>query len=80
MSRLEDAQRRLEKALARLDAATERRRNGAPVSELRRELDATRERCATLEARERELARRLDSTIGRLRAILGESTDRGRNG
>lgn len=73
MSRLEDAQKRLERALARLEAAADqahRDNRSDDDGELARALDAERRRSASLEAREREIGKRLDAAIGRLRAVL----------
>jgi hypothetical protein len=71
MTRLEDAQNRLERALARLEAAAGKTRKSAGAADdLSRELAAAKQRCATLEEREREMSRRLDAAIGRLRGVL----------
>lgn len=66
MARLEEAQKRLEKALARLEAAAGAR--GRPEDTAK--LKEVEERCNRLEAREREVARRLDAAIERLRTVL----------
>jgi len=71
MSRLEEAQQRLETALARLEAAAGGAIDEAAGSEsLRREAAAARRRYDTLEAGTREVAKRLDAAIGRIHAIL----------
>lgn len=71
MARLEEAQKRLERALDRLDAATTRKRDAGGVpADLSRALDDANRRQAALEARQREIGKRLDAAIGRLRAVL----------
>jgi len=71
MARLEDAQKRLERALDRLEAATVHKRDagGAPA-DLSEALDEAGRRQAALESRQREIGKRLDAAIGRLRAVL----------
>lgn len=71
MARLQDAQKRLERALTRLEAAAAKpRKAGGADNALASELEAAKRRCAMLEAREREVSKRLDAAIGRLRAAL----------
>ena len=73
MGRLDIAEGRLDRALARLEAAAVRPRDGATPSELEQELAATRSRCHTLESRTQEVSGRLDATIARLYEILDGS-------
>ena len=71
MSRLEEAQQRLETALARLEAAAGGAGGAAAGSEeLRREMADTKRRYATLEAGTKEVSKRLDAAIDRIHAIL----------
>ncbi len=70
MGRLEIAEGRLDRALARLEAAASRPRTDDMPSELEQELAATRARCQTLESRTQEVSMRLDATIERIYAIL----------
>jgi uncharacterized membrane-anchored protein len=65
MSRLEIAQDRLEKALAELEQAADTRGAG-----LTRDLAVARDRCATLEDRNRDVSQKLDAAISRIRSIL----------
>jgi hypothetical protein len=67
MARLEEAQKRLEKALTRLETAAGGRSQPVDAESLKQ----AEARCARLEAREQEVARRLDAAIDRLRAVLG---------
>lgn len=70
MGRIEQAEARLDRALARLEAAATR--EGAPSGspQLEQELASTKARCEALEGRSREVSDRLDAAIGRLHAIL----------
>ncbi len=71
MSRLQDAQQRLEKALARLeDTAAAPGGDGAAAQELERELAAARQRCEMLDERTSEVSQRLDNAIVRIRTLL----------
>ncbi len=72
MSRLSDAQDRLEKALARLE-----RVSGERVEELdgndathSAEFEVVRARCDALEDKARIVTERLDAAIGRVRTLL----------
>ena len=70
MGRLEIAEGRLDRALARLEAAAARPRIDITPSELERELAASQARCNTLESTTQEVSTRLDATIARIYAIL----------
>ncbi len=76
MSRLQEAQDRLETALTRLDQAVDKRFTAVDsqqdVTALSEELDAARSDNARLQAVTSTLASRLDSTIDRLRKVLDE--------
>ena len=67
MTRLENAQKRLEIALARLEQAA-----AAHAAELERDLAATRDRCASLEDRNQDVAEKLDAAIARIHALLND--------
>ena len=67
MTRIENAQKRLDVALARLEQASAARAAG-----LERDLAATRDHCASLENRNRDVAARLDAAIARIHALLNE--------
>ena len=84
---LEAATRRLMSALEALESAVERRREadrdedelatriqalGADRSRLADELDGSLVKSRKLERANREIAERLDSAIGKIRAVLGE--------
>jgi hypothetical protein len=69
MSRLEQAQQRLEHALDRLEGAAGKR-GGAAAADLSRALEEANRRGAALDARQREIGKRLDAAIGRLRSVL----------
>jgi hypothetical protein len=69
MSRLEQAQQRLEHALDRLEEAAGKR-GGAPAADLSRALEEANRRGAALDARQRDIGKRLDAAIGRLRSVL----------
>jgi cell division protein FtsB len=76
MSKMEDAARRLEAAVVRLERTLERRGergiDGAAESrQLVADLAAARENYAALEATTTRVATRLDATIERLNAALG---------
>lgn len=69
MSSLNEAHHRLAKAVERLERAA----GGGPVgSDFEAELVALRDRCRTLEGRNTEVSRRLDTAIERLRAVLAQ--------
>jgi hypothetical protein len=65
MARLQEAQKRLEKALTQLEQAT-----SAQASTMHDDLAAAGRRCSMLEDRNRDVARRLDAAIERVRDIL----------
>ncbi len=73
MGQLEEAQERLESALARLEEASQRVGGNSTAAKVEGELTALRQRCNTLESSTKEVSVRLDSAIERLRTILGES-------
>ncbi len=80
MGRLEEAKGRLDRALARLETVAQRpARTGVPATDPDTEaaLAAARARCATLEAKSRDVSERLDAAIERLHAILKEDEDNG---
>jgi hypothetical protein len=71
MSRLHDAQVRLEKAVARLERAAEpSARNRVPRAELARALDAARAEGKALREAGSSLASSLDRIIGRLKSAI----------
>ena len=72
MSRLEDAQQRLETALGKLDAAIDRRLSGQDggASDSGAELKAVRAENDRLEATTNMVASQLDRTIERLQRLL----------
>ena len=76
MAELHEVHQRLEAALGRLDSAVQTRiESGAPrarINELADELDRANADHAQLQETTTAIARRLDSTIERLRKILGE--------
>lgn len=65
MARLQEAQKRLDKALAHLEQAT-----GGQNGALQAELTAVQNRCTVLEDSNRDVALRLDAAIERVREIL----------
>lgn len=69
MSSLTEAHDRLAKAVERLERATA---DATMASDMEAELAALRDRCRTLEGRNVEVSRRLDSAIERLRAALAQ--------
>ena len=72
MSRLEDAQKRLQEAVSRLDKAVENAGDSSQSDALEAELTAVRDRCAMLENRSQTVSRQLDETIGRMQELLEE--------
>ena len=72
MSRLEDAQKRLQDAFRRLDAAVENLGDRSVADGLEEELAAARDRCSMLESRSKTVSRKLDETIGRMQELLEE--------
>lgn len=77
MGQLEDAQRRLEAALDRLETAAEQAVAAGDTSRLEAELASVRERSQALEWQSQEVSRRLDGAISRLRNILSEGNGAG---
>jgi len=70
MGRLEIAEGRLDRALARLEAAAARPRTDTAPHELEQDLATARARCRTLESTTQEVSSRLDATIDRIYQIL----------
>ncbi len=72
MSRLDQAARRLQSALDRLDRAVVAKaaQGGAADDDLRAALEGTRRENARLQAAAAQATTRLDAAIGRLRAVL----------
>ena len=72
MSRLSEAQDRLEKALARLEQASGERVEESDRSDATHsaEFEIVRARCAALEDKARIVSERLDAAIGRVRTLL----------
>lgn len=72
MTRLEQAAERLEKAVERLEAAAARRPSPAAGTrpQVVAELEKARAECAALREGAREVAERLDATIGRVRGLV----------
>ncbi len=77
MGQLEDAQRRLEVALDRLESVAEQAIEAGDTSRFEAELAAVRERSQALEWQSQEVSRRLDGAIGRLRTILSDGNGAG---
>ena len=73
MGELEEAKVRLEKAIARLETASQRVGNSVSAAHVEGELKALRLRCAELENKSQFADKKLDSVIERLRSILEES-------
>jgi hypothetical protein len=70
MSRLEDAQQRVETALSKLDAAIDRRLSELGGGESSAELEALLAEKSRLEATTSAVAGQLDQTIERLQRLL----------
>ncbi len=70
MTRLQDAQVRLDKALSRLEIAATAANGGGDADGMKQELAASRAHNEQLEARNGEVSVRLDSAIGRIRSLL----------
>ncbi len=70
MTRLHDAQARLDKALSRLEVAATATHDGDEADGLKEELAASHARNEQFEARTGEMSARLDSAIGRIRSLL----------
>jgi hypothetical protein len=77
MGRIEEAQGRLDRALARLEKATTQSAGSNGSSNAEVELAAMRLRCEKLEDRSREVSERLDAAIDRLHSILSEDNGAG---
>ncbi len=77
MGQLEEAQERLETALARLEEASQRVGGNSTAAQVEGELTALRQRCATLENSTGNVSARLDSAIDKLRTILGDENGAG---
>jgi hypothetical protein len=69
MTRLENAQERLDAALAKLEQAS-----AGHTADLERELVSTRDHCETLEDRNRNIAQKLDAVIARIHTLLEDRT------
>ena len=69
--RVLEAQERLQKAVARLEAAA-RENAGKGTGEIAAELREVRSRCDTLEQNVRAVSGRLDAAIHRVKSILGD--------
>ena len=78
MSRIQEAQQRLEIAVSRLDAALQQRLNGAEdqadIATLSQQLEAAQSEYAELQDVTAKVAERLDQTIDRLRKILEDES------
>lgn len=74
MTRLTEAWERLDRALARLEAATRNGRGGSAAEDaaLIQEMAAMRERFGQMESRTQDVSRRLDRTISRVRSLARE--------
>ena len=72
MTRLSDANERLEKAIGRLDAVIAKKLNGGTSGrdKLLAELSKAKARCADLEKLTDDASSRLDATIAKLQHIL----------
>ena len=68
MPRLDEAQDKLESALAKLEDALRSRGKADP--ELEAELDRTRARCTRVEGETQAASEQLDAAISRLRALI----------
>ena len=73
MGELEEANHRLENAIARLEAASQRIGNSVSAAHVEGELKALRLRCAALENKSQSAAIKLNAIIQRLRDILGKN-------
>lgn len=71
MSRLATAQKRLEKAVAKLESAMQKTGSTVDPKTLA-DLETSREAYAALQQRTAEVSTRLDRTIDRLRLVVGE--------
>ena len=73
MAQLEEATRRLQSAVERLDRAVlARAEQGGQGKDLREALEQKTQENARLQAVAAEAGDRIDSAIGRLKALLGE--------
>ncbi len=72
MSRLSEAQDRLEEALAQLERISGERTRTTSETDVARaaELEVVRARCDALEDKARIVSERLDAAIGRVRTLL----------
>lgn len=70
MTNLSEAHDRLAKAVARLERAAGEALPAADDAEA--EIASLRQRCSALEARNAEIAKRLDAAIARLRTALAD--------
>ncbi|MDA1325148.1 MAG: hypothetical protein O3C34_10400 [Proteobacteria bacterium] len=80
MGRLEEAKGRLDRALARLEAAAQRpvrEADHGSNSDAEAALAASRAKCTILETQSREVSERLDAAIERLQAVLKEDEENG---
>ena len=73
MRQLEEAQERLESALAHLESASQRIGGSFTAAQVEGELTALRQRCTDLETNTQVVTKRLDLAIERLSNILDES-------
>jgi predicted nucleic acid-binding Zn-ribbon protein len=69
MTRLENAQERLDAALAKLEQAST-----GHTADLERELAATRDHCVSLKDRNQNIAQKLDVVIARIHTLLEDRT------
>ncbi len=70
MSNLTEVHERLAKAVARLERAAGEALPATDDAEA--EIESLRDRCRSLEAKNEEVAKRLDAAIARLRSALAE--------
>jgi ATP/maltotriose-dependent transcriptional regulator MalT len=70
MSRLSEAQERLENALARLEQVSGEHDAGENSAALSAEFEVVRARCDALEDKARIVSERLDAAIGRVRMLM----------
>ncbi len=72
MSRLEQAEQRVDAALGRLEAAVSGDQSGARTTELERQLVTLRQEYVALDETTSAVARRLDAAIDRLETVVGD--------
>ncbi len=77
MGELEEARVRLEKAIERLETASQRVGNSVSAAHVEGELKTLRSRCAELENKTKFAKKKLEQAIERLRSVLEEGNGSG---